>query len=914
MSQGNFTKNSLLLIIVFTFSFSNTFYAEIAFTEIKGLSSTVKLDEMDYNPLNGLVWWHAGIMENLYRYGDDKDATVKLVKELFYLQRDEITFDITSLNRKPARYFKATTIGKIIKKLRELLLESPLKPESVTAAKKELLQSIQDDIDLSALIKKSQEKIALQIANIQALDTAVSQLKAKSAATIETQKKIKNDLMSINSQIAHATRQKDQQKIDALEKEKGSINKRLQESEKSIDGDRKRIKEIGSSASYKKLSQVIHNESLTAKSLEELVNLIIDSLQECTSENSYYLRSATIQILLSFLWKKADAKKEFIGYFVMVPEILIDPSWLNNNAQIEEWIKMQFGEPDYSSFMAQITSTKSTGQSHSTLKIYLIDNYELAVFAALAQKMWYSVLPPIISSVSESQFQDGDQVYYFSNCAETAIRNFINIILKKPKSILLDIARLQQAAATNKFTVKPALIDFYRDNNAIATLETRKVNNAFNQVVSKLGKDIVYLIPTIVNGVCELRAILSNSLKVLNYILFNNDPEFAKMKKSEQLTMLCQKIKLPDFSLSWKADEGVDVNAQDFNVKVIFSINDKEAFEWQFKEHHALILAKEEESITTNANIMDALLEDFDKASAGIIPFNIIASYLEASKLYDTVNLGEINTPYAYAVVLACNTHNNDVRLSVVNLAMQNKNLRIPAIDAYIKKFMKSVEDDPYYTQELLIDGIKYGVPSFDQKMQEYLKEDTQKRGYAIALRVISEKDYELFPFIVPIIEKIKPEPVEHLKDLPASQNTALYQLVSLIVTQPQTDPQIIELYKAAFKRLNDLNSEQISTILDLIIFNEKYDSLIQSKGIQAIVKKCFDLITEQKQLKEWATKIVYFKKRMLYGLMPELLKKINDPQFEQELRSRTGKQQASKPQAVSWKKRCKKHCKVRIC
>src|SRR3990172_5271498 len=104
-------KNLIALALLLTGPFA---HAEIAFTDIKGMYTDIIDSKKHLSPVHGFNWFKTGIIENMYRYGDENDATIKLVKEIFFLQPDDVTFDTTQNPGKPANYFTATTIGKIL--------------------------------------------------------------------------------------------------------------------------------------------------------------------------------------------------------------------------------------------------------------------------------------------------------------------------------------------------------------------------------------------------------------------------------------------------------------------------------------------------------------------------------------------------------------------------------------------------------------------------------------------------------------------------------------------------------------------------------------------------------------------------------------------------------------------------------
>src|SRR5579872_4805409 len=91
-----------------------TTHAEISFTDIKGMYNDIIDDKKHLSPVHGFNWYKTNIIENMYRYGNEHDATIQLIKELFHLEPDGVTFNITKAPLKPASYFTTATIGKIL--------------------------------------------------------------------------------------------------------------------------------------------------------------------------------------------------------------------------------------------------------------------------------------------------------------------------------------------------------------------------------------------------------------------------------------------------------------------------------------------------------------------------------------------------------------------------------------------------------------------------------------------------------------------------------------------------------------------------------------------------------------------------------------------------------------------------------
>lgn len=68
--------------------------AELRIVELKNYFIILDTNYKQCSPLEGMIWWEAGIVENIYRIADQDDATTKLVKLLFHLHADG-TFDVS---------------------------------------------------------------------------------------------------------------------------------------------------------------------------------------------------------------------------------------------------------------------------------------------------------------------------------------------------------------------------------------------------------------------------------------------------------------------------------------------------------------------------------------------------------------------------------------------------------------------------------------------------------------------------------------------------------------------------------------------------------------------------------------------------------------------------------------------------
>ncbi len=81
--------------------------------QIKGFVDVLNPKYEYLSPFHGAMLWETSYVENLYRFAP-KSSTKKLIKELFFLQFDDVTFDVTNHPLLPAYYFDSKIIGKLV--------------------------------------------------------------------------------------------------------------------------------------------------------------------------------------------------------------------------------------------------------------------------------------------------------------------------------------------------------------------------------------------------------------------------------------------------------------------------------------------------------------------------------------------------------------------------------------------------------------------------------------------------------------------------------------------------------------------------------------------------------------------------------------------------------------------------------
>lgn len=155
MNHRFFIRNRYLFFLLLFLALSPKNYAEISFTAIKDLHSIIEEKFVHLSPLIGFNWWKTKTIEHIYRFGPKKRPVTQLLHELFHLQADMVTFDVTVLARNPAKYFNAKIVGTIIGFL-EQSKGKPIDPES---GAKELKALLAADFNSDQIVQQSQEEI-----------------------------------------------------------------------------------------------------------------------------------------------------------------------------------------------------------------------------------------------------------------------------------------------------------------------------------------------------------------------------------------------------------------------------------------------------------------------------------------------------------------------------------------------------------------------------------------------------------------------------------------------------------------------------------------------------------------------------------------------------------------------------------
>ncbi len=564
--------------------------AEIPFTWINSLYG-VTGNNHQLSLINGLVWYRQNIVKNMYdiwvkQPATMKNDTIKLVEEIFYLQRDGVSFLPTKRADKLATYFTLSLVGSITAVIQEYRKKDKYNKDTFVA-------DIQGTIS-KALLEKLQgqknalnEKIAIFKEHTILLKT-IEELKNFSDKKINVHQVSKEVKSYFKQQFAaefdKITNNLIPDKLVILKDKQERREKEYPEL-KNLSG-KPKIKIIDKMTyESRALEKVIQVEAYT-----NLAELLVGSVEESTKGNSneHYIPYTTEQILLAFVWAKSNTREDCKEFFDALGQDYVDQNALNN------WIntKPEYTRKDYNDFQDNLNKI-----DQKEIAQFVMANYETAVFAVRAYYMWDQTLPFVFAGTTVEYIKDG-KVYSFADCGETSLRNFFNIILKNLGEGKFDINYLLNAKSVSDtilLKISEILIKFYKKNFSFDNVTSLQLYNDWTYVVEDLN-GVQYVEPSNEGKrFYEIDSGINNILQVLNNLLFGDNEKFKELSKKEKLDLICKQLSRDNFTLGWQAfddkDNPADVNTHDFlTLKFEVNSNNKKVFfEWKFEANHFVL-------------------------------------------------------------------------------------------------------------------------------------------------------------------------------------------------------------------------------------------------------------------------------------------------------------------------------------
>lgn len=482
-------------------------------------------EELRYlSPVHGAVWRKSRLLKNFYDYAT-ADATGQLTHELFH----EVPGNFTFVNNDsyPASHFSAATIGRILGILH-------LHHDSADL-ENHLTVMLAHDQQFQLSLQKTQHLYKQLTDEIKTLKTTIKGTNpdqsedalAKAAKFIRWQIKdmahiviinrsddeIIRDLTQAITQAYNDANDKKVEQLTGLHKNFTAALTTLNDIQKRNQGLRDRITMLEKKAAD-------HHSKKIQWRLEQLIKLIVASHHECIEtkdKTARFVPCTTHNILLAFLYAKADSKQELRDYFLALNEV-IDSSIMNkpNTTYFmsDSWLEATYTNNDVTRINQEIATAIQSHQKRpllnrmkaTALSFGLIcskkfendryrekildlgdtlscDNaacYADIVYAEIINQNATSQIPKISGHSSYSTFNS----MRFPDCVETALRMLSNIALFNVDDQSFTTKKLTQQGCTPTADVR-AFYEYF--SSALAPDETA-MHNDWNDLVSNLPR------------------------------------------------------------------------------------------------------------------------------------------------------------------------------------------------------------------------------------------------------------------------------------------------------------------------------------------------------------------------------------------------------------------------------------------
>ncbi len=509
------------------------------------------IDDNIFSPIYGALAWHSPYLLNLWQL-DSESATANLVQQLFNLQFDGVTFDVSGIPANMISHLSCENIGYIIgllynyeqainiyqkqvaentallqaeihrtEKARQKDLSGHEAQQGETSPRAEQQRTPSPDRieqDASSPRSKAGKKLPRPISPFQEKQREFAKYKNeeplrikkelvdKLIAYLDTLNPVlikKNIVTYYSSQIAHLeadiAREQDAEKVQILQRKKTDLESKLA-TEQSADTIMLRAYSEGKNAFVK-----------------DIVGSMLDTR---------YLPHNTTLLLLACMWKKANNFEDIMHYMYGVYSALDNKAALFTS-RINTTLGMTQVSTATHTFESQPVDIASSisYQTFTSILMPIIDvpPYSAAEYQILMQRnpaelftnladyacaflcfnifgdANFTLLPPEVSMIMQTQYGETT----FPDCGETSLLKFFTAVLYNPVEKNWNHQFLDAINADQK--LKKFFIDF-----SPSSLSTQDAHNAWAQVVS--GKaDVDY---TRANR-CEINAGANNMLKVI---------------------------------------------------------------------------------------------------------------------------------------------------------------------------------------------------------------------------------------------------------------------------------------------------------------------------------------------------------------------------------------------------------------
>jgi geranylgeranyl pyrophosphate synthase len=443
----------------------------IPVTEVHGLHELFEAEYRRYSPLQGMLFAHNNMMDNLYRYGVDDEVAVQLIRELFHvLPGGEI--QTTHVGRKTAAHLSSSIVGDLLVAWEEWKRNAEKDDASQDQLVEIFMRILKDHPDFQS----TQEELKSHVDKAQDHLKALEKQEEKAASIRDEIKRLEGDVIKVARHQIKRIR-KDMKK--ANEEEQAAMESELSKNEQVIqdtEAEVSKLREhIVTSAEFKAARKALKRaeDAITLEEVDRknLLSLLANSLFTYDADDAhpkYMPKYSTTAILLAYLWRKYDSIMSLEGYFESmhrlgalsapmetVKEMLDHVTAPQTSLPTVPRRRMRWNEDDVAT-AAAVTSGKPGAINRPT------------------------VIPfSYITWAAYSEFPD---------CGETALRNLINQLIFNPDTGKFDYELLQELKGKQYPDMSPKIIDFFKQHNEPHLAAEPEAAVAWIEVVSNLNE------------------------------------------------------------------------------------------------------------------------------------------------------------------------------------------------------------------------------------------------------------------------------------------------------------------------------------------------------------------------------------------------------------------------------------------
>ncbi|NOI88736.1 hypothetical protein [Vibrio sp. 99K-1] len=568
------------------------------------------------SPLYGVLWCNNEVAEKYYRFLGEDHPLGQLSRSLFY-RTDLVEFDVSNDVKNPFTWFSPTTIAHVMVFMtRHNFTDTDTDTDT-------LYQYIRDETDfhnsiekqhlLSSQIRQLCNIVQQQFENTKIqLATEESELLACETILKDQKKRLNQVLQKAENSVEHKNLNIQQSRA-ALTKLKG----RKKELIKGKSGERKlqlininnEIKILEKNLNVD-LTEAVHKAGLTSSMQEAQVNIENANLRkdEATLRASKLVDSFTENTLNKL--NREGFEADFITQHLPFNKF---HRYLPR--RVQDYVNIHCAERDgllseLYNLCRQLISGMQTAENNHDVFHLLNTSLWLKCKGDFENLIVYMsqlrILHPALFNekfIDDTYFPDLCCEYYdrevhnryfpplcitkscrpapeskvsFSDCGESSLRNFINILVKNQSTSSFDAEILKKSG----LVIDPSVIEFYEQNPNLERIRNQDVHSQWAEITSSLNKcdsNIKYLTPK-KGAYCELAAGGKNMQRMLKALLGEED-----------LTSICKKISsvsgteiycdLSDFHPDRH-------DLEDFSNFIRLEFEGKYVFFWYFLKQH----------------------------------------------------------------------------------------------------------------------------------------------------------------------------------------------------------------------------------------------------------------------------------------------------------------------------------------